>query len=190
MKKRACLAAVAFNLCFVAYEARWATAGAPATTTYLVVYKPGPSWLQGKPIVEQPLKEHGRYILSLYVKGSLKSGGPFSTTPVGPRSSRRRTMKKRRLWWLPIRLLAQASLLPSYIHGAWLIGPGMSRSEVPGGRRAAQQGVEADEARQTSQLRSLIQCRPTNTVRVRAWHPIDSAASPSRTLGAAIHRTF
>jgi uncharacterized protein YciI len=78
MRKRACLAVVAFGLCFVAYEARWATAGAPTTTTYLVVYKPGPSWLQGKSIVEQPLKEHGRYILSLYVKGSLKSGGPFS----------------------------------------------------------------------------------------------------------------
>ena len=46
--------------------------------TYLVVYKPGPGWLAGKPIAEQPLKEHGRYILSLYVKGSLKYGGPFS----------------------------------------------------------------------------------------------------------------
>ena len=43
-------------------------------------------------------------------------------------------MKKRRLWWLPIRLLAQASSLPSCIHGAWLTGPGMSRSEVAGGR--------------------------------------------------------
>jgi len=78
MKNRAGWAVVAFGLCLVAPEARWASAGAPATTTYLVVYKPGPSWLQGKPLVEQPLKEHGRYILSLYVKGSLKSGGPFS----------------------------------------------------------------------------------------------------------------
>ena len=78
MKKRAGLAAVAFGLCVVAYGARGATAGAPTTTTYLVVYKPGPSWRQGKPIAEQPLKEHGRYILSLYVKGSLKSAGPFS----------------------------------------------------------------------------------------------------------------
>jgi len=45
---------------------------------YLVVYRPGPAWLPGKPLKEQPLKEHGRYILSLYVKGSLKFAGPFS----------------------------------------------------------------------------------------------------------------
>ena len=55
----------------------------PASTpegkrTYLVVYKPGPGWLPGKSLQEQPLKEHGRYILSLYAKGALKSAGPFS----------------------------------------------------------------------------------------------------------------
>lgn len=46
-------------------------------STYLVVYRPGPAWLPGMPLAEQPLREHGRYILSLYVKGSLKSAGPF-----------------------------------------------------------------------------------------------------------------
>ncbi len=83
MKTRAGLAAVAFGLWLVADEAGWATAGAPTTTTYLVVYKPGPSWRQGKPIAEQPLKEHGQYILSLYVRGALKSAGPFSDNAGG-----------------------------------------------------------------------------------------------------------
>jgi hypothetical protein len=31
-----------------------------ATTkaTYLVIYRPGPAWLTGKSVMEQPLKEH------------------------------------------------------------------------------------------------------------------------------------
>jgi uncharacterized protein YciI len=45
--------------------------------TYLVVYKPGPNFLPGKPLKEQPLTEHGRYLLGLHVKGSLKFAGPF-----------------------------------------------------------------------------------------------------------------
>jgi uncharacterized protein len=48
-----------------------------AKTTYLVVYRPGPSWLPGKPLAEQPLKEHGRYMIELYGKGTLKMAGPF-----------------------------------------------------------------------------------------------------------------
>ena len=49
----------------------------PAKSTFLVIYKPGPSFIQGKPLKEQPLQEHGRYILSLYGKGVLKFAGPF-----------------------------------------------------------------------------------------------------------------
>ena len=45
--------------------------------TFLVIYRPGPGWLPGKPAAEQPLKEHGRYMLSLYEKGFLKFAGPF-----------------------------------------------------------------------------------------------------------------
>ena len=48
-----------------------------AKTTYLVVYRPGPSWVAGRPLAEQPLKEHGRYMLELYGKGTLKLAGPF-----------------------------------------------------------------------------------------------------------------
>ena len=46
--------------------------------TYLVIYRPGPAWLVGKSILEQPLKEHGKYMLSLYIKGSMKLAGPLT----------------------------------------------------------------------------------------------------------------
>src|SRR5207244_8043621 len=42
--------------------------------TYLIIYRPGPAWLTGKSVMEQPLKEHGKYMLSLYIKGSMKLG--------------------------------------------------------------------------------------------------------------------
>jgi len=53
-------------------------AAPPVKTTFLVIYKPGPAWVAGRPLREQPLQEHGRYILSLYAKGSLRFGGPFA----------------------------------------------------------------------------------------------------------------
>ena len=46
--------------------------------TYLVVYKPGPKWLQGKSMSEQPLKEHFKYMLSLYTSGVMRFAGPFA----------------------------------------------------------------------------------------------------------------
>ena len=44
---------------------------------YLVLYRPGPAWLTGKSVMEQPLKEHGKYMLSVYIKGSMKLAGPL-----------------------------------------------------------------------------------------------------------------
>src|SRR5678815_1949428 len=80
MRRFACSAALLFGLCAIADEIRSASPQsepARVKATYLVVYRPGPAWLPGRPLSEQPLKDHGRYILSLYVKGSLKSAGPF-----------------------------------------------------------------------------------------------------------------
>jgi uncharacterized protein YciI len=51
--------------------------------TYLVVYRPGPAFISGKPLAEQPLKEHGRYMLSLYKQGTLKFAGGFSDNAGG-----------------------------------------------------------------------------------------------------------
>jgi len=56
---------------------------AAAKTTYLVVYRPGPAWLSGKSVMEQPLKEHGKYMLSLYIKGLMKLAGPLTDNAGG-----------------------------------------------------------------------------------------------------------
>lgn len=66
-----------FALCGFA-NAQISTPAAPAKQTYLVVYKPGPKWLPGKPVAEQPLKEHFKYMVSLYTSGTMRFAGPFS----------------------------------------------------------------------------------------------------------------
>ena len=55
-------------------------AAQPATTqpSYLCVYRPGPRWLPGKPLSEQPLREHGRYMLDLYKRGVMRLAGRFA----------------------------------------------------------------------------------------------------------------
>jgi uncharacterized protein len=54
-----------------------------AKKTYLVIYRPGPAWLVGKSMFDQPLKEHGKYMLSLYIKGSMKLAGPLTDNAGG-----------------------------------------------------------------------------------------------------------
>jgi uncharacterized protein len=51
--------------------------------TYLVLYRPGPGWLTGKSVMEQPPKEHGKYMLSLYIKGSMRLAGPLTDNAGG-----------------------------------------------------------------------------------------------------------
>jgi uncharacterized protein YciI len=51
--------------------------------TLLAIYRPGPAWLPGKPVTEQPLKEHGKYMLSLYISGSMKLAGPLTDNAGG-----------------------------------------------------------------------------------------------------------
>ena len=45
--------------------------------TFLIIYRPGPSWKTGQPASAQPPPEHGRYLLNLYKQGYLRSAGPF-----------------------------------------------------------------------------------------------------------------
>jgi uncharacterized protein YciI len=62
------------------------TVSPPQTTTkatYLVLYRPGPAWLTGKSVTEQPLKEHGKYMLCLYIKGSMRLAGPLTDNAGG-----------------------------------------------------------------------------------------------------------
>lgn len=49
----------------------------PAQPSFLCVYSPGANWLPGKPLQEQPLKEHGRYMLELYRRGVMRLAGRF-----------------------------------------------------------------------------------------------------------------
>jgi uncharacterized protein YciI len=44
---------------------------------FLVVYRRGPAWIEGKPVKDQPLQEHGRFLIDLYQKGFLRLAGPF-----------------------------------------------------------------------------------------------------------------
>ena len=68
------LALVAATLCAAPQPAR---GGPAAKSTFLVLYRPGPHWAPGKPIREQPPKEHGKYLLELYRRGAMKFAGPF-----------------------------------------------------------------------------------------------------------------
>src|SRR5207253_7306377 len=52
-------------------------------TTFLVIYRPGPAWLPGKSVWEQPLKEHGKYMLDLYAKGWMKVARPLTDNAGG-----------------------------------------------------------------------------------------------------------
>jgi uncharacterized protein YciI len=46
--------------------------------TWLVVYSPGPNWLEGEPLAQQPLRPHGAYMLNLYREGALRWAGGFA----------------------------------------------------------------------------------------------------------------
>ena len=77
-----------FGLCLMYCPAQGLAAeltpqGAQREATYLVFYRPGPAWLTGKSVMEQPLKDHGNYMLSLYIKGSMKLAGPLTDNAGG-----------------------------------------------------------------------------------------------------------
>lgn len=54
-----------------------------AKITFLLIYRPGPAWPQGKNVSELPLKEHRNYMLSLYKKGVMKLAGPLTDNAGG-----------------------------------------------------------------------------------------------------------
>lgn len=45
--------------------------------TFLVIYRQGPAWPQGKGLSDLPLNDHGKYMISLYAKGLMKQAGPL-----------------------------------------------------------------------------------------------------------------
>ena len=49
----------------------------PSSKQYVVLLKPGPKWVAGKPAGEQALGNHGRYLQEQMTKGALQLAGPF-----------------------------------------------------------------------------------------------------------------
>ena len=47
------------------------------TSYFVFIHRPGPNWLTGKPIMEQPLDGHFQYISQLQEQGMLILGGGF-----------------------------------------------------------------------------------------------------------------
>lgn len=44
---------------------------------YAADYNPGPNWLDGKPLNDQPLDDHVEYLVGLHRNGKVIMGGPF-----------------------------------------------------------------------------------------------------------------
>ena len=47
-------------------------------SSFVAYYEPGPKWLKGKALKEQPLKTHVDYMLALHDRGKLIMGGPLA----------------------------------------------------------------------------------------------------------------
>jgi ketosteroid isomerase-like protein/uncharacterized protein YciI len=48
-----------------------------AATRFVLIYQPGPSWSEGRPLSEQPLGPHRAYIEKLFEAGAVVLAGPF-----------------------------------------------------------------------------------------------------------------
>ena len=49
----------------------------------VIIYQPGPAWKKGRPLVEQELQSHGRYLAELTKAGTILSAGPLAGTEGG-----------------------------------------------------------------------------------------------------------
>lgn len=47
------------------------------TTHFLIIFRPGPNWINGESVFAQPLKPHARYTQQLYDRRKLLYAGPF-----------------------------------------------------------------------------------------------------------------
>jgi uncharacterized protein YciI len=56
---------------------------APSLKTFAIIYQPGPNWIKGKSIYEQPLYDHAQYMAKLLDQGHLEMAGPFSDSSGG-----------------------------------------------------------------------------------------------------------
>jgi uncharacterized protein YciI len=77
------IGAFLFSQCWISLAAADIKQPSSEKITYLVIYRPGPAWPKGKSVSELPLKEHWKYMLSLYAKGSMKLAGPLTDNTGG-----------------------------------------------------------------------------------------------------------
>ena len=56
---------------------------ATGKSMFLLLYRPGPAWIAGKPQSQQRLKEHFNYFLDLYAQGEVKLAGGFTDEAAG-----------------------------------------------------------------------------------------------------------
>lgn len=56
-----------------------APVAAQPLSIYAILYRPGPSWREGVPMVEQSLGPHGRYIADQARNGRVRAAGPFAS---------------------------------------------------------------------------------------------------------------
>ncbi|MGP4000694.1 YciI family protein [Streptomyces sp. 8N706] len=52
-------------------------------THHVVLYSPGPNWIEGKPLFEQPLQGHAEHNAELEAQGLLTLSGPFLDRDAG-----------------------------------------------------------------------------------------------------------
>lgn len=45
---------------------------------FVLHYAPGPAWLPGRPVFEQPLQAHLAYLKTLHQQGRILAGGPYA----------------------------------------------------------------------------------------------------------------
>jgi hypothetical protein len=64
-------------------------------TIFALCYRPGPAWLPGKPVYEQPLKQHRAYMRSLHDAGTIVLGAHIQTTPAASLPSRQTRARQR-----------------------------------------------------------------------------------------------
>ncbi|MBB5518037.1 YciI family protein [Amphiplicatus metriothermophilus] len=58
-------------------------AAQPERALFIFAYSPGPAWVEGKPMREQNLLPHGRYIRSLLDEGRIFAAGGYADADGG-----------------------------------------------------------------------------------------------------------
>ena len=81
--RRAVLAGAFTSGAAAATQAQAQASPAPQAELFVILYRAGPTWRQGRPMQEQDLAAHARYMRSLADSGALLMAGPLTTLDGG-----------------------------------------------------------------------------------------------------------